>query len=166
MIQFRAIIWAMGIWATAVSTLFAGLPHLQCRCPDGRIKPFCLSILIPSTCCDRSCCAGPADSHAERGNQGCRTKSCCCCEASRQAGNDSSEQVRAQGCQKTVAKAQVASRADLVRYSAQDFVSPVPDGRGWDLFVNPQPEFGRFIASLHWSPPPSDLVITLRHLLV
>jgi hypothetical protein len=82
MMRLRAITSMMGVWATAVSTLLAGSPRLDCRCPDGRVKPFCLSILFQSACCDGSCC-----SEATRdGNGQATTKPSCCCRASQQSG--------------------------------------------------------------------------------
>src|SRR5579875_411569 len=123
MIRLRAITWAIGIWTTAVSTLLAGMPHLQCRCPDGRIKPFCWSILLPSTCCNRSCCSDPAGFRSELKKPEAAKKPCCCCQASRQAENHPSQQIRPQGCQKTIAKVQTVSPSDHVRYSANDFIA-------------------------------------------
>jgi hypothetical protein len=165
--RLRALIWAMGIWATAISTLLAGVPFLQCHCPDGHVKPFCGSLLFPSTCCERSCCGSLASSHILRENQQSATKkTCCCCEASRH--EKAGEQIRPMGCQKTFAKAPVAPRSDVVRYSAHALVSgtlmmavstPVP-------FVNAPPECGRFNASLDWPLLSSDRVIALRHLLI
>lgn len=166
MIRLRAITWAMGIWATAFSTLLAGLPHLQCRCPDGRIKPFCLSFVIPSTCCGRSCCAGPTDSQAERSSQESTKKPCCCCQALRPAPNNPAEQIGPQGCQKTLAKAHIAARSDIVRYSAHDFVSPLLDYLVSEPFATAEPESRRFTASFPWSLPSPDLVIALGRLLI
>jgi|SRR5579875_763153 hypothetical protein len=165
---FHAITWVMRIWATAISTLLAGVPHLQCRCPDGHIKPFCLSILVPSTCCDRSCCAGPAGEQVERSDQGLTTTKpcCCCCQAARQAASQPSEQIRPIGCQKTFTEGQPAPRTDPVRYSANSFVSSFLDSHSLNAIGNPQPELGRFTALLHWSPPPSDPVIALCRLLI
>lgn len=40
------------VWWTAASTLFASLPHIECRCPDGRLKVICLlSFVAPAACC-------------------------------------------------------------------------------------------------------------------
>lgn len=165
MIRLRAITWAMGIWATAVSTLLAGMPHLQCRCPDGRIKPFCLSILFASTCCDRACCIDAAGSQSGHEIQPSPSKkSCCCCQASQRP--ERGEQIRPRECQKTIVKASIASPSDSVRSSAHDFASPLLDAFGSIPFGNAQSEFGRFTASFPWSFPSTDRVIALRHLLI
>jgi hypothetical protein len=46
------------VWTTAVLTLVAGLPHFECRCPDGTVKPFGLGLLSRAA----GCCCGKADS--------------------------------------------------------------------------------------------------------
>jgi hypothetical protein len=41
-------------YLTAIMTLFAGLPHFECRCPNGHTKLFCLGSASPdkaSSCC-------------------------------------------------------------------------------------------------------------------
>src|SRR5262249_34915238 len=34
------------VWLAALLALLAGSPRVQCRCPDGRLKPFCLGFLF------------------------------------------------------------------------------------------------------------------------
>ncbi len=168
MIRLRAIFWAIGVWTTAVSTLLAGLPHLQCHCPDGHIKPFCLSILVPSICCDRSCCADPAGEPMERGNQESTTTKpcCCCCQAAQQAASRPAEQIRSLGCQKTLTEAQLVSCSDFGRYSVNVLVFALHDSCDPFQFMGCELKCGRFAPSSYWSPPSSDLVIALRHLLI
>lgn len=56
---------------TAFMTVTAGVPSLQCRCPDGRIKHFYQGI-VSSGCC----CAGRDGSSANSSSSCCRS-SCC-----------------------------------------------------------------------------------------
>jgi hypothetical protein len=52
----------------AIMTVTAGLPRVQCRCPDGRIKLFCQgNPSSPAGCC---CAAGDSSSP--------EVKTCCC----------------------------------------------------------------------------------------
>src|SRR6516164_8009702 len=113
MMRQRAITSIMGVWATAISTLFAGIPHFDCRCPNGHIKPFCLALLIGKTgcCCEGSCCASsPREDGKGLGTHASPSlaatkKTCCCCKAHREvAGNNSRTDVRLEklGCQKTL----------------------------------------------------------------
>jgi hypothetical protein len=54
----------------ALLTPLSGAPHVVCRCPDGHLKPFCLSITArKSTGC---CCGGACCSSGKVGK-------CCCC---------------------------------------------------------------------------------------
>ena len=61
---------AAHILLTALLTLLAGSPRVQCRCPDGTLKPFCLSFLFRTSAL-ACCCA--EESPASRGR---------CCGAS------------------------------------------------------------------------------------
>jgi hypothetical protein len=51
----------------SVMTVAAGLPSVECRCPDGRIKYFCESNLSSSSNC---CCSG-SDSREPNSPKGC-----------------------------------------------------------------------------------------------
>lgn len=56
----------------AFLTVTAGVPHIRCVCPDGRVKLFC-SGLVTSGCCDTALSdANPAPGTAEA------KQSCCC----------------------------------------------------------------------------------------
>src|SRR5437763_1077342 len=80
------------VWLTAVATLTAGLPHFQCRCPDGRSKAVCDARpeAAGSGC---SCCRAAAASQAPR-------HSCC---KTVPAKRPTSHEVRAGSCTRTLA---------------------------------------------------------------
>src|SRR5262245_60186384 len=83
------------VWLTALLTLFAGLPRVQCRCPDGRVKPFCLGPCVradgsPGCCCagagtPAACCAAETSTPAEDAEP-----PCCAC-AHHLPGEDAAE---------------------------------------------------------------------------
>jgi hypothetical protein len=58
------------VCGAALMTPVSGMPHFCCRCPNGRVKSFCLGLSFKSTgcCCGGgSCCSGSPTA-----------KSCCC----------------------------------------------------------------------------------------
>ena len=67
------------VWLTAAMTLVAGLPHFDCRCPSGQVKPFCLATASKKTgcCCGGACCTideiccGNRCAHVTINNPGC-----------------------------------------------------------------------------------------------
>lgn len=65
----RSRSFALLVWLTAATTLFATSPHLECVCPDGSRKPFCLSLILDES----SCC-----SDADAPEAGASAPSCCC----------------------------------------------------------------------------------------
>lgn len=76
---------------TAVMVLGAGFPHFACQCPNGQIKPYCLSIVTKQNgcCCGGACCSGlPTVTESDQddlakpsGNQ----DECACCRGHEQA---------------------------------------------------------------------------------
>jgi hypothetical protein len=50
------------VWLTAAMTLVAGTPHFTCRCPNGRVKPFCFGTAFQKSgcCCNGECCCTKA----------------------------------------------------------------------------------------------------------
>jgi hypothetical protein len=98
----------------AFMTVTAGLPRVQCVCPDGRVKPFCPGPSASGCCC--------ASSSARTATQ---VKACCCrgagetppcctlASATRPAGEEQARAVKTCGCVRTVV-------ADAVVYTAED----------------------------------------------
>jgi hypothetical protein len=56
-------------WLTILLTPLTGMPHFVCRCPNGRVKPYCLGLASKASgcCCGCACC--------RRASEG----KCCCC---------------------------------------------------------------------------------------
>ncbi len=68
MVLVRRTALAGLVWLTAAMTLVAGFPHLDCRCPGGQLKRFCLGSSKGSACCCGGACCSGGDGHR-----------CCCC---------------------------------------------------------------------------------------
>src|SRR6266404_3334582 len=72
---------------TAAMTLVTGTPHVHCQCPNGNIKPFCLSMFSSESgcCCDGACCAfAPGAScccHGQTADAKHSKKSSCCAQS-------------------------------------------------------------------------------------
>jgi hypothetical protein len=51
------------VWSAAFMTLLAGIPHSECRCPNGQVKPFCLGSPSKTSgcCCGGGCCSPDSD---------------------------------------------------------------------------------------------------------
>lgn len=160
-----------GILLTAIMTLVAGAPHLVCRCPNGRIKPSCLSVFTAkSTCCERSCCSPlPAEANASPPAAAVK-QTCCCCETNQEKPSGEHQSVprlERAACQKALAEAAAAVFESPVKVSVLDLtghllgLAPEP--------IRSQQGFGVctcwFGDRYHW-PPPSDLVTVLQRFLI
>ena len=103
-------VWVVNVWLMALLTLFAGSPRIQCRCPDGRVKLFCLSSFFPagvSGCCCTStqpasrppCCPAPDGPPAA-------VEECPCCAHTRECqhgmASDHTSRIDPIGCTKTL----------------------------------------------------------------
>ncbi len=175
--RFRQTALVAQVWVTAVMTLVAGLPHFDCRCPDGRVKPFCLSFAFETSgcCCSGTCCS-PTEESANRSGYGTtparQAKKAPCC--SRHRGPETSELPSANGCRAggsgcvrtltqpqdvACAPSQATGRADVAALVAVpasvSFVHALPAA------AHNQPSW-----ETHSLAPPVDLVTVLQHLLI
>ncbi len=159
---------------TALTTLVAGLPHFQCQCPNGAIKPFCLGVF----CSSSGCCCGDACSGTPK-NPRCNAKSapgrkgrpaCCCAHPSSQPTprrSDGPPGVEGRGCQKSLAQQQqLAPSAPSTVGHDHGAANPTlfaPAALTQLGSARPATE----INGLHLAaPPPSDLVIVLQRFLI
>jgi len=156
------------VWLTAVMVLIAGSPYIVCHCPDGHRKLFCVNSSVHAN----GCCGG--SSYPDSSKQ----KPSCCQSHKGQSDASSGTRCRvdSRGCSKVLTPPAVVAVSDsrttaasrgadatplaalaelLASALCSDFVlSPLSMARG--------PEAWRD----HHSPPPPDLIVTLRHLLV
>jgi hypothetical protein len=175
MIDWGKCFRSAAIGLTAITTLIAATPHFDCRCPDGRIKPFCLSVLFGASqcCCEGACCPVPPDDSA-RGplpRPALVAKSCCC---GRQAepredrtGAVPGSQFSTTGCTKVLVEARVTS-LDKGPQAPERDLTPAP-------FTTPAqplrtlsegPALACRAAGDSRRPPPTDLVTLLEHFLI
>lgn len=115
---------------TAILTLIATFPHVECRCPNGCVKPFCIhSLLRLSECCctptEGTCCGRAASLRAHNSEQPGR---CCSCQGSgteHRPSNESPTTLRPLGCSKTVIHATSVTVTEKVTSPTENERSPV-----------------------------------------
>jgi hypothetical protein len=165
------------VWLTAGMTLLAEVPHFDCRCPTGRVKPFCVSFPWEKStcCCGGGYCSdnpnGPCCCGGKKPSASGKAKNRSCCKQHTQANGDPRPEGRP-----------VATSACCVKTLAQQgLIAPGPakETRGKDVGVYPvvaaqpasfYPSAGsspsRLSCSLHLLAPPADLVTLLQRFLI
>jgi len=153
-------------WLVVLLTPLTGVPHFVCRCPNGRVKPYCLGLASKATgcCCGCACCRRVTDG-----------RRCCCCTGgassvqrpSTEPSPDGLGSVEKSGCSKTLAE-QEALAPSAGKRTALD--SPLGEVGlpASHLRLNPLlKEKGERFSSHDPSPvPPAELVILLGRLLI
>src|SRR4051794_16517190 len=167
---------AAWVWLTAVMTLVAGLPHFDCRCPNGQVKRFCLGRASPPSGC---CCGGACCSSASGGRCCCRSggaasarqaekRSCCGRHTRLNDERPSAAGVKAQHtcCSKVLAQVQA-----FVPSPAKPAVDPdqapavLPPAADIVCTLVPRAHT-RTPWHVHLLAPPTDLVTLLQHFLI
>ena len=163
----------------AVTAPLSGVPHFDCVCPDGHRKPFCSGRPSADTgcCCGTSCCQSTREKkcccRAEgRPQPGATGSDCCGHRGKRERRPDApaggSEIVRGGCCHLTLVPAEELGAAPAGSEAAQHLT-------GWLAAPLHQAEFATLVPSSGHGrpcghdlqrPPPTDLVITLRHLTI
>ena len=167
------------VWLAAGLSLFAGVPHFSCVCPDGVVKPVCAgeSSGTAGCCCGGGCCAsseavsccrGRGTSHAASAAR----KSCCagphddgCQPSSSEAG----AAVRGNCCVRTLEQPEAllftpagsTARPDFTAHALPAAIAPpvaTLAAPGSVAAVAPGPA--------HCLSPPPDLLALLQHLLI
>jgi hypothetical protein len=165
------------VWLTAGMTLLAQMPHFDCRCPTGQVKPFCLGFTQEKSpcCCGGGCCSGnpngPCCCGGKESPTGGKAKNRSCCNHQTQPKGDPRPDGRP-----------VANSASCVKTLAQQGLlapGPAKETNGKDVGLRaavatqPTPFYppaglspGRLSDSLHLLAPPADLVTLLQRLLI
>jgi hypothetical protein len=164
-------ILAVVMWLTAAMTLVAGMPHFVCRCAGGSVRPFCFGIRLnlPLVGCGagRDCCP-PECEPADKGSSCCDRHRAGCphCKAAAKAA-DSPQEVGRPGCSR--------SPADKPVFAVSGHRAPIAGDNGLGLSVaRSATEAGianivqrrRFSWQIYLLAPPTDLTITLLHLVI
>jgi hypothetical protein len=147
------------VWLTAVSTLLASLPHIECRCPDGRVKVLCVTALVdPATDC--------------RAELPTELAPCCCQKKPSKLADESrpveeathQTQIKPTGCTRQL----VTPDPQVIAYTE------VPTGQHLEVVQlgSPLPALtvvgpSRSAQPVWFSlPSPPDLIIALQHFLI
>ncbi len=160
---------------TALMTLVAGSPHVQCRCPDGRLKPFCLVSFSRAADSAGCCCGTEGPSSRGRcclapGTTPARKASSCCGHSHgrrQRATADGTDRVQGVCCTRTMVPS-----GDLAL--APSAPEPSTDPTSVVLFSSPAasaavlPSEGRLLSwQAHLlAPPPTDLITLLQRLTI
>ncbi len=169
------------VWLAVAMTVVAGVPHSSCRCPDGRIKPFCSGSTGKKggCCCDGECCCAKAgtaccckksDSEEPQGATGscCGQRGSCCGHHGQSATNAPANvlpAVTGSCCTRTLVQPEVSTFLSPERMVVKDValgaLLAVPLAPLWDAPSEPWA-----FRQEHQRPPPTDLLTTLQRLLI
>lgn len=176
MVRLRRILLVGMIWLTAVTSLIAGFPHFNCVCPNGNRKPFCLGFgcgpngcCCAGGCCSSGQCGDDAQDHATSAQS---AKPCCCCCSHKEPPTSNSShrspEARSPGCHKTLVQAQfVVEPFSPLTASIDQATSMTVQVDGiWQTASLGSPAAFRLIWEPHRLPPPTDLVVALRHFVI
>jgi hypothetical protein len=166
---------ALLVSLTAISTLIAGMPHWVCLCPNGQVKPFCLSSPSKTAkcCCNGSCCGSEAGTEktCQSGSSGPKAEGGCC---SAQHEDDETGAAPGAGftaqrncCTKTLvlSETQLFSEAKVVSSSGVDFLKLATPEAGISHFLS-VPEAPNTPWEVFRVPPPTDLITVLQRLTI
>src|SRR4051812_37058194 len=96
------------VWLTAATTLACGLPHVDCVCPNGQYKPFCLGVTASLTgCC---CSTSPSETSADSSSKAQPKPFSCCHEGRRKPAAETHAavaKITGGGCKRTLVRATV-----------------------------------------------------------
>lgn len=150
---FRKKAWSALVALVAVTTVAAGSPHLDCRCPTGEVKRFRAGRCGAATCCCRGRCCAKSPTQPVRPVR-CAVDSparCPCCAKARAPAPNNGGAV-------DLAK-ESAGRA------APGHGSPATSPAEAPVPFIPSPRPSRLREAI-LSVPPDDLVTRLRRLLI
>lgn len=155
---------------TAVMTLITGMPRIDCICPNGDVKHFCMGSATGSSCCCEGSCCGNSTAPASPSPRPVK-KSCCRDSAAndeKSASQTKGQRAGQNPCRMQLADSTVASVASVSGNTSSCETSGV-------LHLSP-PSFSQAIVAPigTWhhlgSPPtplpPTDLLATCKRLLI
>jgi hypothetical protein len=171
-------------WLAAVMTVVAGVPHPSCRCPDGRVKPFCFGSTAQKggCCCAGKCCgamAGTASCCKSGASKRQEIAASCdgheaepaglCCRHQKRAASRTKAQDRLAltrtCCTRTLDQLQGSAFTAPKRLIVSDVTDGAPLAAQSD-FVWDRPTESLAFRQDYQRPPPTDLLTTLQRLLI
>jgi hypothetical protein len=191
---FRRIFWATLVWLTAAATLFAGFPHVVCRCCDGNApqRTGTTGQEVARCCSQRSCCA-PSETKPVENEKATPTsqrkarRSCCSKSTSPQpevqekpdrpepapqtasrapttSKDQGASQIRSACCDKGLVQAEAATLAEPKSKTESEPASPT---LVLTVIAKSDPLIScGLVASCVCCPPPTDLVTILQRLTI
>lgn len=153
---------------TAVMTFIAGMPRIDCICPNGDVKHFCLGSAAGSACCCAGSCCGRFVDTSGAPNVQTPKRSCCCHTADGSTDKGQQEKAGQNPCHRQLADTTTASIATISSGTLSSDASNV-------LYLIALPLSYRDIAPFAapdrlGSPPtpllPTDLLATCKRLLI
>lgn len=153
--RFRKTVLAGQVWLMAIMTLVAGLPRLQCVCPDGHIKPFCL----------RSCCARAE--YAPSAKIADKQQHDCCCGKGKNKSKPAGPESRLDGgrCLKTIVSPADTTDGQTETPAATEWASAALLSPLGIVPCSPGTTCARAWL-IHSPAPPTDLLTLLQHFLI
>ena len=161
MVSLRGTIRVALVWATAFLTLVSSVPRFSCICPDGGVQSD-LPVLFGWSGCRFVSAEMPVVAVAQNKHS--------CCAARIRAGAESggaSLHLNSPGCRKVLSPADVmAAASGAPRDDHSSRAAPPP------ALADACPTLGSAAAMQQsclprWiSPPPTDLVVRLQHILI
>ena|SRR5947209_17851439 len=158
------------IWLTTAMTLIASTPHVYCQCPNGNVKPFCLSMFGAGTgcCCNDDCCSTASGSKCcchSKTQVTTHAKKSSCCSQTRDEGSQPTARGATPGCvkqlqqQTTVTTTPSADKHTAIVMSVVPLSLPLPL-----LIPAPQQRSSHYLVRL--VAPPDDLTTRYLHLVI
>jgi hypothetical protein len=151
--KLRAVLVHCVVWLTAATTLLAGTPHLQCRCPNGLLKPVCFASVNVEACC---CCGVVQDQDDE-------APPSCCQSTHAKATEAAGATFRPSGCQKTLVEPHSAT------WHRTAWAEPQQTVNIWAYADFSAVMIVRAVNSTtltYTLPPPLDLHLVLQHFVI
>jgi hypothetical protein len=151
------------VGAATLLTPVAGTPRIDCLCPDGHVKLFCLGVFFrPGACCGDRCCG------AQRSASRSHPRGAACCRHCRNHGQaPPGSRIIGTSCKKTLTEGKVQS-VPPVDTAAQDQTAALAQGPAPVAACSGLP--GNRPGLLSWHshdlPPPPDLVIAFQHFVI
>jgi hypothetical protein len=148
------------VWSALLMTPIAATPRVDCLCPDGQVKLFCLGFSRSTACCSGSCCGQhQASAHGKRAT--------CCGRGRHQPNAPGGSRIAGIPCKKSLVEGKLqvvpptSAAAQAQATGLALVLAPVPASAA-------VPESGGYRLSRHRHllPPPTDLVISLQHLII
>jgi hypothetical protein len=166
--SWRRVFLVSQVWLMAFLTLFAGLPHVSCLCPNGHVKPFCLSFIAGAAgCCAGTCCSRPRPGEDPESPSSEPAKKSCCHAAQRSGPAGDPRRLGSQGCRRTLAETDPAVPGTEASAQKSSAAGPFVLAPAVHLPALPATAGEE---RLSWQsyrlPPPTDLVVTLQHFLI